>query len=618
VNRLFRLTIWLVFGLCVRVAPADAPPLPRVLILGDSISLGYTDGVRRKLKDVAEVRRPAENCQHSGYALTKIRSWIGDEKWDVIHFNWGIWDTHMVGESGNLIRDEAAYPGPMHIRHTPDQYRRNLARILGELQKTGAKLVWANTTPILKREGRRFEDIPALNREAVELMREHNIAINDLYELTLPHAKLWQNADQVHFNAQGNEQLAERVALAIRNVLPAQKAVVDPMRSGAEESHDFKNAYTQLLSLFAEDTPGRGVDRGKPGVQADQPMTYGLIISCEGLRYRATPTEDGRRRIRQATLWLLENSRLAPEGKMGWGLPFEWNSHPANTSYTITTAVVIEGLLDVLTLSDFWSTAEQERILTALRDVQLRWCRELWVDTPTGGYFRYDTDDTGEGWFCVNAPAMFLGAMSRFLRNHSEFLTAAEQLLMTQRRDALAGAIVASVRLRDHVPYWEYIVSPNKLQSVRPNDLVHQAYILWGLEQYRDTHGPVPIPWSRQQSLDSLNRFWKDGSLRFFAQDELSIRPANREAPSNLWGIGMYLAILGKWGAPGEAARCFSSLLKTHGPFPTLRVLPASVSEDARFYPRDGAHVLFGLAHTAFPEGASAKGVGGFDKKLPE
>jgi hypothetical protein len=145
------------------------------------------------------------------------------------------------------------------------------------------------------------------------------------------------------------------------------------------------------------------------------------------------------------------------------------------------------------------------------------------------------------------------------------------------------------------------MVPPNKYNSDRPNDLVHQAYILWGVEHYRDARDAVRIPWTRAGTMKSVERFWKGGTLRFFAQDEATVKLGNREAPSNLWGIGMLHAMYGKWGTLQQSTLCYSSMVRTHGPFPTLRVLPREVSTDDRFYLRDGAHVLFGLSHVNYP-----------------
>src|SRR6185295_16336347 len=137
---------------------ADEPagksvPRAQVLILGDSISIGYTPLVRKNLADVADVERPGGNCQHTGFGLANIKNWLGTKKWDVIHFNWGIWDTHYLDANGGLVRDEANAKGELHVRHTPDQYRDNLTKLVMILEGTGAKLIWASTTPIMSRTG---------------------------------------------------------------------------------------------------------------------------------------------------------------------------------------------------------------------------------------------------------------------------------------------------------------------------------------------------------------------------------------------------------------------------------------------------------------------------------
>jgi acyl-CoA thioesterase-1 len=202
--------------------PAATKPLPKVLILGDSISLGYTPIVKKNLAGRAEVLRPNENCQHTAYGLTKIKTWLGEEKWDVIHFNWGIWDTHMLNEKNELMRNEDDPTQKMHQRHLPEQYRKNLTELVTTMKATGAKLVFATTTPFLRRTGERLQAIPTLNAEAVAIMKANGVAVNDLYEFVLPHAAEWQVADKVHFNPTGNEQLGKRVSDEILKALESK------------------------------------------------------------------------------------------------------------------------------------------------------------------------------------------------------------------------------------------------------------------------------------------------------------------------------------------------------------------------------------------------------------
>src|SRR5688572_11788905 len=74
----------------------DVAGLPRVLIIGDSISIGYTVPTREALQGVANVHRPLTNCEATVVGLVRLDEWLAtggaDKKWDVIHFNWGLHD----------------------------------------------------------------------------------------------------------------------------------------------------------------------------------------------------------------------------------------------------------------------------------------------------------------------------------------------------------------------------------------------------------------------------------------------------------------------------------------------------------------------------------------------
>jgi len=196
--------------------PPEEPGKPRVLLIGDSISIGYTIPVRKQLQGKALVFRPPVNCQHTGYGLENLKSWLGSGKWDVIHFNWGIWDTHMLDAKGNLTTSEG---GDIHVRYTHEQYRENLTKLVDILQGTGAKLIWAETTPVMCYVAARFDDLRIRNEIAAEIMRAHKIEIDDLYAFSLPHVAEWQMPDKCHFNPAGNEKLGEHVSSLILHAL---------------------------------------------------------------------------------------------------------------------------------------------------------------------------------------------------------------------------------------------------------------------------------------------------------------------------------------------------------------------------------------------------------------
>ena len=82
---------------------SDNRSLPRVLVIGDSISIGYTLPLREALQGVANVHRPPENCQHTWRGLEAIDDWLGAGNWDLIHFNWGLHDLKYVDKDGRRV-----------------------------------------------------------------------------------------------------------------------------------------------------------------------------------------------------------------------------------------------------------------------------------------------------------------------------------------------------------------------------------------------------------------------------------------------------------------------------------------------------------------------------------
>ena len=174
---------------------ADDPKLPRVLLIGDSVSRGYTLAVRAALAGRANVHRAPENCGPTANGLKKLDVWLGAGKWDVIHFNFGI-----------------------HDRATPlADYTDRLAKILTRLESTGAKLIWASTTPIPDDPAKKqtSASIVERNAAAAALMAQHAVALDDLFTAITPQLATLQNPNDVHFTAAGYDFLGQHVAAAI-------------------------------------------------------------------------------------------------------------------------------------------------------------------------------------------------------------------------------------------------------------------------------------------------------------------------------------------------------------------------------------------------------------------
>jgi hypothetical protein len=182
--------------------------LPRVLLIGDSITRGYFPAVEANLKGKAYCARIATSKAIGDPALpTELATFLAEARFDVVHFNIGMhgWE------------------------YSEDDYRRYLPELLAAIRKgaPGAKLIWATTTPIRqdKAPGPSNDRILVRNRIAREFFEKQEIPIDDLHALMANHADL--HSDDVHFNAQGSAMLAGQVASSIEKSLPQIKLVSD-------------------------------------------------------------------------------------------------------------------------------------------------------------------------------------------------------------------------------------------------------------------------------------------------------------------------------------------------------------------------------------------------------
>jgi len=214
-----------------RPSPALAPikdvaGLPRVLLIGDSISIGYTLPTRKLLAGKVNVHRIPTNGGHTAKGLAGLDGWLGKGKWDVIHFNWGLHDLkHLKDGKLDLAGERLA---------APQQYEKNLRELVRRLKKTKAKLIWCSTTPVPEGAGgRRKGDEVAYNRLAAKVMKEQKVAVDDLYAFALPRLKKIQRPRNVHFTPEGSQALAREVADHIlvalgRKPLPSPKPTTRP------------------------------------------------------------------------------------------------------------------------------------------------------------------------------------------------------------------------------------------------------------------------------------------------------------------------------------------------------------------------------------------------------
>lgn len=207
------------------VAGADEPPekLPKVVLIGDSIRLGYAPEVAKLLAGKATIVQAKANGGDSANVLKNLATWAIAEKPDIVHFNCGIHDTKKDRQSGQF-------------QVSSERYEKNLRAIVEQIRKeTGAKVIFATTTPIIddraaaKREQATYQLLDAsvveYNAIATRVMQELKVPVNDLRAVIgegEERGKLMSD-DGVHFTAAGTKKLAAAVAAAMDEQLGQKK-----------------------------------------------------------------------------------------------------------------------------------------------------------------------------------------------------------------------------------------------------------------------------------------------------------------------------------------------------------------------------------------------------------
>lgn len=186
--------------------------LPRVLLIGDTVSVGYTLPVRKALEGKANVHRVLRNCGSSQLGAEYVLEWLGPDAWDVVHFNFGAFD---------LLLTKDGLP-----EVTPQRYEANLRQIVVQLRAHSprARLVFATTTPIpeMKADAAyRFsaKDADAYRAIAAKVMQETGVRVNDLYAAVAPQANEVQLPSNLHFRNEGSELLGQKTTEAITAAL---------------------------------------------------------------------------------------------------------------------------------------------------------------------------------------------------------------------------------------------------------------------------------------------------------------------------------------------------------------------------------------------------------------
>ncbi len=195
----------------------------KIVLLGDSIRLGYDKYVKMAFEDVAEVYYPSVNCCFASYLLRYLYDWklkmgCGDDV-DLVHWNAGLWDTLILldGENHTPIAEYAAYV-------------ERICRTIGMLYPN-AKMVFATSTTAQEElyvdYKRSNKDVVRYNEVAVEIVKRYGGQIDDLYTLTKEAPKEY-HSDRVHFyTKEGTKLLSNQVISCIEEILDVKAKPLD-------------------------------------------------------------------------------------------------------------------------------------------------------------------------------------------------------------------------------------------------------------------------------------------------------------------------------------------------------------------------------------------------------
>ncbi|MFO0843765.1 MAG: GDSL-type esterase/lipase family protein [Gemmataceae bacterium] len=265
----------------VALGQSTKPSPPKVVLVGDSIRLGYAPLVAKLLEGQAAVVSPP-GAGDSAWLLKNLDALVLDHKPDLVHLNVGLHD---------LRRDRKAKALQVDL---PD-YERNLDKVLARLKGTGATTLFATTTPIddarhARRGFDRFEkDVARYNEAALRAARKHGVVAHDLHHLVRhagPDRLLL--ADGTHYNDAGKRLQAEAVAdCVLRHLaLRASKAGTVPTADPTDTAR-YRKAEAERDALVPAAFKKLPVGKFEPPATAEEwhkrrPKVREIVVSSLG------------------------------------------------------------------------------------------------------------------------------------------------------------------------------------------------------------------------------------------------------------------------------------------------------------------------------------------------
>lgn len=274
------------------------------------------------------------------------------------------------------------------------------------------------------------------------------------------------------------------VAVVLRELSGSE--LVEPVRTNPSDApHALPSDIVGFVhGRLSPGLPGFGTT-DYPGNAAEHiPKAYAMVLLGEVQRRRNGLRPDLPNLGPAAGRWLLDNADLDGDGTMGWGVPVAWDAYgdgsenPANTAYTISTAIVVDSLITWMLLDPKAPGAEIVGTVSAA----LRPFTDPSMRSPSGmAPYSFRVSDRVYDTF--NPAAYLAGQLQRFSRFEPDVALA--------RALADAADRTMDVLLREHRVnptdggwYWSY-----SIQEAVANDLAHASYIVEGILSYGENGG---------------------------------------------------------------------------------------------------------------------------------
>lgn len=381
--------------------------------------------------------------------------------------------------------------------------------------------------------------------------------------------------------------------------------------SGSRQASDpalsaSRSRYEEIAGTFLSDPPGYGIDILSTGpIVSDE--NAGMIAFAEAHRYRMNLSADAQVRLRKSVQSLLDRKDLDGLPGVAWGLGVAWDAfgdgtvNSENHPYTVTNAIVIEGLLEAIQ-SGGLENETQVQVRAAIRDCVRYTMESMYLPSGYFGYSPAPTDMVP----VLNVTAYTAGVVLRALAELPNEFTALEKADFRSKCLECVASVVNEVVDVEGAPQWNYHSNQSpfwaRLKN-QPNDLFHHAYIIWGLEMAR-IHGGASVPFTRAQYLASLRQYFR--GTRLYGYPEKWPFPLGSDfgKPSRVWGPGYCVGIAAFLGDNALADQFLAECVSEHPGWPTPRSFPGWFgTSDPVYYPRYGANILWGLGIRAYGTG---------------